>query len=175
MIHKQLEHHEVMSKKSPRSYKKEVILFLDQLIIPSNIAGIFRLADAFQVKNLYLRGESDVLHSKKFRSIARTHEDNLNYKVLEESEIESMINFLKNQGFLFIGVEFTDRSTLLPSQLFSDKTVLVLGSESHGISKDLLSHCDECIHIPMEGGISSLNVATATGMVLYEIRRTEIK
>jgi RNA methyltransferase, TrmH family len=46
---------------------------------------------------------------------------------------------------------------------------LVIGSESHGISADILERCSHKIHIPGQGGAESLNAAVACGILLWEM------
>jgi tRNA (guanosine-2'-O-)-methyltransferase len=48
---------------------------------------------------------------------------------------------------------------------------LVIGHEDRGLSKAALAGCDELAFIPQLGKIASLNVATATAIALYEVRR----
>ena len=48
---------------------------------------------------------------------------------------------------------------------------LVVGSERHGVSKPFLDAADDVVEIPMGRGVDSLNVAVATGVVLFEIAR----
>jgi tRNA G18 (ribose-2'-O)-methylase SpoU len=48
---------------------------------------------------------------------------------------------------------------------------VVLGSEGHGISNEVLALCDEEVVIPMQNQVDSLNVGTAGGIFLYEVSR----
>ncbi len=58
------------------------------------------------------------------------------------------------------------------SEPFRDGDHLVFGRETRGLPESLLSdNSDRCLTIPMEPGARSLNLATATGIVLYEARR----
>ncbi|MFA9391729.1 MAG: 23S rRNA (guanosine(2251)-2'-O)-methyltransferase RlmB [Prolixibacteraceae bacterium] len=52
--------------------------------------------------------------------------------------------------------------------------VLVMGSEEHGISNDILSIADELVKIPIQGKIESLNVSVATGILLFEVVKQRI-
>lgn len=54
-----------------------------------------------------------------------------------------------------------------------DRLALVLGSEAHGLSDDIIGLCDRRVTIPMAGGADSLNVAAATGILLYHFRRED--
>ncbi|HWP81366.1 MAG TPA: RNA methyltransferase [Bacteroidota bacterium] len=48
---------------------------------------------------------------------------------------------------------------------------LVFGSEGEGISEAVVQACDEAVMIPMQRGVDSLNVASASAVALYEVRR----
>ena len=48
-------------------------------------------------------------------------------------------------------------------------TMLLLGDERKGLSRELQSLCDEVVRIPMVGGTDSLNVSVAAGVLLYEV------
>jgi len=52
---------------------------------------------------------------------------------------------------------------------------LIAGPDSHGLSPDELAAVDETVRIPMQGAVESLNVAVATGIVLYEAARQKAK
>lgn len=54
---------------------------------------------------------------------------------------------------------------------FTDKDILLLGSESAGLSAHILAGADACVKIPMRAGFRSLNVAVAAAMVLGEALR----
>ena len=53
----------------------------------------------------------------------------------------------------------------------SGPLALVVGSERHGVSELFLDAADEAVQIPMGAGVDSLNVAVATGIVLFEAAR----
>ena len=49
-----------------------------------------------------------------------------------------------------------------------------MGSEGKGMRRLTQEHCDQLVHIPMFGGVESLNVSVATGIVLFEVVRQRI-
>jgi len=53
-------------------------------------------------------------------------------------------------------------------------TALVLGSEEHGISDELIRIADHLAKIPMAGSIASLNVSVSAGVALYEVVRQRL-
>jgi tRNA G18 (ribose-2'-O)-methylase SpoU len=48
---------------------------------------------------------------------------------------------------------------------------VIFGSEGYGISSEVLAACDEQAAIPMEEGVDSLNVASASAVFFYEVAR----
>ena len=54
-------------------------------------------------------------------------------------------------------------------------TVIVMGSEDEGVSKEIANISDELIRIPMPGKAESLNVAIAHGIIAFEVVRQRIK
>ena len=51
---------------------------------------------------------------------------------------------------------------------------IVMGSEGKGLRRLTKEHCDQLVHIPMQGSVSSLNVSVATGVILFEIQRQRL-
>ncbi len=63
-----------------------------------------------------------------------------------------------------------DRQTLSGAD-FKDDCCIVFGSEGEGIASHVLAACDEFFAIPMKNSVDSLNVASASAVVLYEVSR----
>lgn len=76
---------------------------------------------------------------------------------------------LRADGYRIVGLEQDARSIPLPNYEPSEKVVLLLGEEVHGIPSDLLMQCDDIIEIPMQGQKESFNVSVAAGIALYAL------
>jgi tRNA G18 (ribose-2'-O)-methylase SpoU len=174
MTHKQLDHYAVMNRKNEVEFKTEIILLLDDLTLPPNIAGIFRLADGLQVNKIYLLSSEELVLSKKFKSISRLNKDVVSFEIVDEKKAITKISELKTHGFHISALEFTDYSEPLPRLKQSPKQLLIAGSEKHGIRPSLLKMINQSVHIPMQGSISSLNVMQAVSIAVYEVRRREL-
>jgi len=70
-----------------------------------------------------------------------------------------------------VGIELTDDATPLPSLAIDGPVCLMVGHEDRGLPPASLAQCDDVAFIPQLGRIGSLNVATATAIALYEVRR----
>lgn len=58
---------------------------------------------------------------------------------------------------------------------YAGQTLLVMGREGPGMSDEVAAVCNRLVKIPMAGKLDSLNLAVATALMLYEIRRRELK
>jgi TrmH family RNA methyltransferase len=58
---------------------------------------------------------------------------------------------------------------------YRQPTLLLMGSEGPGLSPELAALCTRLVRIPMAGRLDSLNLAVATGLMLYEIRKEQLR
>ena len=87
--------------------------------------------------------------------------------------IRNTLKTLQNEGMQIVAA--TEKSSkLIYDADFSRPTVLIMGSEEKGISKEVLKMCDEQLAIPMIGKIESLNVSAAAAIMLFEVVRQRI-
>lgn len=163
----QLSHFEVTNKKT----KKEIIVVTDNIRTPENVGMLFRIAEAFGVKKVFLIGQSPNLSNKKVLRTARNTEKELEIQFLET--MPSLIEKLKEEKFKLIGLELTKTSNKLKESDIKKykKIALFIGAERFGISEQTLSKLDKIVHIDLFGKNSSINVVNALGICLYEIMR----
>lgn len=150
-----------------------------QLELAGNIGSLFRLVDAFGVDQLYLSRVSESASNLKIRKVARATQKMVDYCYID-SELE-LVNQLKQEGHMIISLEITSNS--LNIREFIDQVkiqneeimasyqqiCLIVGSENTGIEQALLDASDHTLHIPMFGKNSSMNVAMAAAIALYEL------
>ncbi len=160
--------------KQPEKFKKEevfqakanTILILESIQDPSNVGAIIRVADAAGVKAIfYTKGTADPYTPKAVRSSAGSI---LHLPVLPVESIKEIILQLKKENFQIIGTVAENGINLFEVN-FSDKVALILGNEAKGLSKEAKNLADKNLTIPVFGKAQSLNVAVATGIILYEI------
>lgn len=73
-------------------------------------------------------------------------------------------------GTRIVAVELAEDAVALPRlQPARERTIVLLGNESHGIPEDVVADADACVEIPMLGVGASLNVAVAGSLVLYRL------
>ena len=128
-----------------------------------NIGSLFRLADAARLAHIYFLGEASILENKKIQRVARSTLNYVPYSAIQLKEVEAL-----SEQHSFIGLEITDQSIPYTEVWPQKETVLVIGQEAHGIPAEVLELCKETMHLPMYGVNTSMNVAMATGIAVYD-------
>ncbi|WP_108869338.1 TrmH family RNA methyltransferase [Aquimarina aquimarini] len=148
-----------------------VTLICDSVNSPANIGSIFRIADSFAVEQIYFCGEDITVVSKRMQRTSRSTHEIIPYHQ-EDDSIAIAQEFI-SKGYTLLALEITDTSIPVSQYKIGvdEKIALVIGEENFGVSDELLSLVNQSIHINMYGNNSSMNVATATGIALYEITK----
>jgi tRNA G18 (ribose-2'-O)-methylase SpoU len=163
--HKQLSHNEYKSS----SHEHDIHLLLDGLTDRANIATAFRLAEAMGIKKLiildsgYTEPNGQIIKKSRHTTKYIDHE----FSLSTNYEIEPYIA----KNWLILGLEITDKSVDLSAFSPSPNRpiLLIVGSEQHGISEKLLNTTNACLHIPMYGKNSSMNVMQAAGICIFNL------
>ncbi len=150
-----------------------VILALDAVQDPGNVGTIIRTAAWFGVTTIFLgEGTADPFSPKVVRSTQGAIFDvDLHNKV----DLASELPMFNRQGWNVLAATLSEAATSVYELQTTDKTLLLLGSEAHGISDVLLSLSDAQIIVPRFGEGESLNVATSAAVILSEIRRRGLR
>lgn len=87
--------------------------------------------------------------------------------------IRNTLKMLQQEGMQVVAASEKADKILFDADL-TKPTVIVMGSEDTGISKEVLKLCDEKLAIPVIGSIESLNVSAAAAVMLFEVVRQRI-
>jgi len=143
----------------------QVIIALDNVRDPGNLGTIIRTTDWFGNQQILCSEETVDCYNPKViqSSMGAFFRVRCHYVKLEEQ-----LSKFQSEGFTIYGAEM-DGASVYETQP-QKKSVLLMGSESHGISNHLRSYF-ESLTIPKFGQTESLNVAMATGIILSEFKR----
>jgi TrmH family RNA methyltransferase len=144
---------------------EDLVIALDGVKDPGNMGTIIRLADWFGVKHLLCTSDSvDQYNPKTVQSAMGS----FNSVQLHYGDLAQMLSDLNTHQIYACDL---DGDSVYTSK-FYEKSILVMGSESHGISNEILQLANHKITIPnfSSSSIDSLNVATATALVLSSFR-----
>ena len=138
------------------------VLLLDEIQDPGNLGTIIRNAKAFNYDGIYLSNNCcDVYNDKCIRA---TQGSLFDIPIIRCNLVD-VVNNLKNIGVNIYGTSLKD-SISIDKVEAKDKMAFVVGNEGKGVSDNILELCDEKIIIP-SNGFESLNVAVATGIIMY--------
>ena len=144
--------------------KENFILVLDTVTDTGNIGAIVRSAYALGVDGIIASG----VKTLNFASIIRTSSGALlEMPFLIMPNILDVLNELKQVDFKIYGAAM--EGNRVESCQFSNKKVLVLGSEGKGISKRATSKIDEMVSIEMKHEFDSLNVSAAAAILIHRM------
>ena len=131
---------------------------------PRNIGAILRVSDAVGADGVILLDDSADPYSPL---AVRASTGAVFSQGLVRSSFAALRNWLKVHNCPCIGTS-PEAETDYIGLTFPRSMVLLMGSERAGLSAEQKSTCDALVRIPMAGHVKSLNVAVATGILLYE-------
>jgi TrmH family RNA methyltransferase len=135
---------------------------------PGNLGTMIRTATAAGANGLWISQDSvDLDHPKVLRASAGQW---FRLPMGVSGDLRELITRYQQQGVQVVATtSYTDTSYWDVD--LSRPTLVLLGNEGAGLSKDLTSLADARVKIPMQAGVESLNVAIAASLILYEARR----
>jgi len=156
------------------SDKMPIVVVLENIRSAYNVGSVFRTSDAFLVEAIYVTGYSAKPPHKEVKKTALGAEDSVNWQHF--SNAQEAIEDLKSKGYRVYAIEQVENSVFLNKLNWNgnDKLALVFGNEVTGVEQTTISICDNCLEIPQLGMKHSLNIATAAGVVLWEMVRQKL-
>jgi 23S rRNA (guanosine2251-2'-O)-methyltransferase len=145
------------------------VLIIDSITDPQNFGAILRVADGFGVDLVVIPQHDSVgLTPVAVKASAGASEW---VQVAQVTNLSRAIETLKKGGYwIYAAAENGEPPAAID---FTGKVALVVGNEGKGIRRNVLEHCDRIVSIPMSGHVESFNVATATAILCYEVRRQQ--
>ncbi|PYZ93705.1 RNA methyltransferase [Salipaludibacillus keqinensis] len=142
-------------------------LFVDGVQDPGNLGAMIRTADAAGMSGVVLGdGTADPFNGKVIRST----QGSLFHLPIQKMNLEEAIELCKENDVPVFGTSLkgSTYTAIEPQEHFA----LIVGNEGNGVSENLLKMTDQNLYIPIFGDAESLNVAIATGILLYHLRET---
>ena len=145
----------------------DYILALDGIQDPGNLGTIIRTVDSANLKQIIVsKNTVDAYSPKVIRStmgaIYRVH-------IIEVENLEVSLKDLQKGGFKVVVTSLDTKNSIY--DISYNKSIVVIGNEANGVSKEVQELADERVKIPMLGKTESLNAAVATGIMIYEYVR----
>ena len=165
-----LKSNDLFGKLSPERLYEHLprpLLIADHLMTPDNIGAMIRLADNIGALEVCFLGNEDDHRLSKIRRAAASSRDNIRWYFSEETHLRNIVG----QGKAIVAIETSDNATCIYDTPLPQNVAFIVGSESQGLSEDLLAQCDKVVYIPVPGPTRSLNVSHAAAVALFEWQR----
>ncbi|MCA1744146.1 MAG: hypothetical protein LC643_00235 [Bacteroidales bacterium] len=146
------------------------IIIADQLRNGENIGQIIRLAGNTGCRSVLIVTNEEVPRKNKILRVADVAGKMIDWQFCQTSEISRLIP----DDYTLVALETSPASRNLFATKLPQKMAVIVGHESLGISDALMDQSQMEIHIPITGPVKSLNVAQATGLLLFEWVRQHV-
>lgn len=147
--------------------KSPLIIIAESVEKPGNLGTILRSADATGADAVILTDPTTDIYNP---NVIRASIGAIFSVPTIETSNEEVLKWLRMNNFQVLGA-ICDAKLEYTKIDMNKPTALIVGTEKTGLSDFWLKNCDFPIIIPMLGQVNSLNVATATAIILYEVVR----
>ncbi len=161
-----------LNRKTISEYKLAVktplIIILDDIRSMNNIGSIFRTADAFLIKKIFLCGISAKPPHKDIQKTALGSTDSVDWEYFRSTY--ELVKSLLKKDVKIIGIEQAEGSTSL-EKFKPEKNKIhafVFGNEVKGVSQEVLDLINQTIEIPQFGTKHSLNISISAGILIWD-------
>lgn len=144
------------------------LLILDSIQDPGNLGTMLRAGEGAGISGVVMnRTTADLFHPKTVRS---TMGSIFRVPFYIADDMGHTLRQIKESGVRLYAAHLKG-SRKYDQVDYRGSTGLLIGNEGNGLSREIIPFADACIHIPMEGGVESLNAALAAGILMYEVHR----
>ncbi|WP_208435508.1 TrmH family RNA methyltransferase [Bartonella phoceensis] len=151
---------------------EDVYVALDRVRDPGNLGTIIRTVDAVGAKGVILIGETTDPFSPE---TVRATMGSIFSIPLYRCDESTFLNWSQNLNGTVVGTHLKGSTDYRTINFKNGPIILLMGNEKQGLPDIIASRCDKLARIPQSGRADSLNLAIATALMLYEIRRPYLK
>ena len=150
--------------------KKKIAVLYD-VVNPTNVGAIIRSAAALGMEGVILTDHSVNPLTRRSSRVSMGTVFMVPWTVVPTGP--ELISGLKEYGYATVAMALCDNS-VTPDDVnikSEDYLAVVLGTEGDGLPQDIIDSCDYRVMIPMDHGVDSLNVAAASAVIFWELRK----
>ncbi len=158
--------------KDIRPANGDVWVALDRVRDPGNLGTVIRTVDAVGAKGVILVGDTTDPFSVE---TVRATMGSVFAVPVAKATAEAFLAWRKTVSGLVVGTHLKGAVDYRSVDFSNGPVLLLMGNEQQGLPDELAATCDKLLRIPQAGRADSLNLAVATGVMLFEIRRGALK
>lgn len=155
-----------------RAHDGDVWVALDRVRDPGNLGTVIRTVDAVGAKGVILVGETTDPFSVE---TVRATMGSIFAVPVTKATPEAFLAWRNSFSGLVVGTHLKGAVDYRSVDFSRGPVLLMMGNEQQGLPDNLAESCDRLLRIPQAGRADSLNLAVATGVMLFEIRRGALK
>ena len=143
------------------------VVVMENVENPANVGSIFRNAAALYADAVILTDDSaDPLYKRSIR-VSMGNVFNIDWCYVDDSYLD----ILKENGFKTVSFALRNDSVDIGDEklISEEKLAIIMGSEGYGLNSETINRSDYVVKIAMNPSVDSLNVASASGIALYEL------
>ena len=172
MKHRKLKNSEldrINTEEYKASKKTPLIIILDNIRSLNNIGSVFRTADAFLVKKIYLCGITAKPPHKDIQKTALGATDSVEWEYAENTL--EIVSKLQNDGVFVASIEQAELAVNLNDFSVQKEITyaIIFGNEVKGVQQKVVTASDTVIEIPQFGTKHSLNISVSVGVVVWDL------
>lgn len=151
------------------SEKTPILVILDNIRSLNNIGSVFRTADAFLIKKIYLCGITATPPHKDIQKTALGATDSVDWEY--KPDTLSLIEELKAQDVNILAIEQAENAVMLSDfiPVANQTYAIIFGNEVKGVQQTVVSESDNVLEIPQFGSKHSLNISVSAGVVIWDL------
>ena len=158
------------SKPKIKDEYSDRVIILDNLTSPENVGSICRSASAFGFNTVIYNSKGTSPFLRRCIRVSTGHVLNLN--IIKSRSLTEDIKLLRNSNFQVIcSHNSKDAETLDELQNKEQKIALVIGSEGHGVSQEVISCCTNEVKISTDSSVEHLNASNAASIMMHHFKK----
>ena len=154
-------------------HKELLVVIFDRPSSPGNLGTLIRSCDALRVDGVVITGHAvDLYDPETISATVGALFTVPAVRVASAAQLDPWLEQIRQQvgEFQLVGSSAKAEIDLTDAD-FTKPTLLVIGNESSGMSRHYQERCNPLVTIPMGGSVTSMNVACAASILLYEVDR----
>lgn len=149
-----------------------LVLVLDEIQDPHNLGALARVAESAGASGMVI---ADRRSAEVTATVAKSSAGAVEHlRIAKVGNINDFLVAAKEAGAWVYGAA-TDGDAAYDQPDYTGKVVMVVGSEGKGMRPKVAKNCDALVSIPQRGQVDSLNVSTATAVLLYAVLQSRAK
>lgn len=157
-------------KKVLENRTRYLTVVLEDIYQPQNASAVLRTCDCYGIQDVHIIENQNkyrinpdvVLGADKWLNLYRYNK--------KKSNTTDVIKSLKNDGYRIVATSLQNNSIPIDDlDLKQGKIALIFGTETRGISKEVIKNADEFLKIPMYGFTKSFNISVSAAIILHHL------